>query len=719
MSNMHIMIFFTMHSVATDVLAYICSFILESNTICDLTRVNKRFKKIVYNDKLPHVPIYIESYEGFKTVTDVYKNITNIHFLTECIFKRIECFDLINPNITSLNIPNFSMTSEQIEVMCQKICKFRNLKELYLLCNVSVEFKCSLWQYFNKLEILFLERFPITDKIFENICKLVNLKILQVRDLDDNKNLKISVDTFKKIIKLQKLEELYFDNLLTLIPTALDYLIELPNLQTPHICYDSDHKLIISDKPKPKKTPITRGIYEDVYYDGISLKFDEINKLSDLEQLTHLSLHINIGDGLTDIRGVANLTNLKHLYLVVTSNTGYVNFSEEFNKLKQLTHFTFHVEYSITSHQDKIIINGLHNLENLTHISLQSYGHIDFSEGLHKLTNLVCLRFESYMPTGENLKSIFQSYNLEHLHLYGHDAIENHNYNDLDKSKIDNAIINICNLQKLKTLSIGNIPVSDRGFEYICQISSLISLCVDKGVKITDRGLGEIYKLKNLKWLKLPSYSNITYNGFKNIYTLSCLETLILGYSLKITNDDLKGIDKLVNLKKLRIGSEPMITDEGFCEIAKIKGVLVEILYGCESLIGDKGFLELCKSSNYTIIDISLCPNITKKGLSGLSNMKYLRKLIINMKLILKEGVVDLIRQFKNLASMIIIINYSRISTVYADYLDKTYNAFPIINQFEGTGINIVLTGTYYYQSAIKMLGFEDKNDLDFMCAWK
>ena len=130
-------------------------------------------------------------------------------------------------------------------------------------------------------------------------------------------------------------------------------------------------------------------------------------------------------------------------------------------------------------------------------------------------------------------------------------------------------------LEKVTQLVFGGTKITDVGLKEVAKLKNLDRLYLNAETQITDAGLKEIAEMQNLTWLGLHD-TKITDAGLKEVAKLQKLRTLNL-YNTQITDAGLKDIAKLQKLDDLALG-ETKITDEGAAWLRKALPKL-EIFY--------------------------------------------------------------------------------------------------------------------------------------------
>lgn len=173
---------------------------------------------------------------------------------------------------------------------------------------------------------------------------------------------------------------------------------------------------------------------------------------------------------------------------------------------------------------EKAIINGISRL-NVLDISGFRYLPNSVSMSAGQAPNLVALDLSSLGNLSDDMiKSICASSSIQHLNI-SQDGIT---------SKISNAgVMHLRHLKRLMTLYIsGFVNVSD--FSFISKMTQLKELDISTGLRLTDRGLKYMERLKALKYLNLSNCFQVTCEGMKkSLSALRELEKVVVSVNVK------------------------------------------------------------------------------------------------------------------------------------------------------------------------------------------
>lgn len=558
-----------MNRVSNDIISYICQYLLINSDIYNLVLVDKRFKKSIYNDKLPNVMVPIYGHRKLEVTTSAYKNLVNMYLNVGEDNDLDRCLNLINPKINELSIWSHTITDNLIK----KLYTFNNLKKLALsgrLYNVSISEKSLFWPHLSKLEELILDSsWKLTTDLFRNICQLTDLKTLRfidesnligVTDVTDNHD-------FGAIINLKKLENLHLSNFnhLKLMINCLSKL-KLKSLWI-------DCRITVAAFPEICKITQLEKLYIETSED---VPFD-IRNLKNLKQLRVSDIETQTGRGIGQI---CNLTNLTHLYLIGRGKLWLEG--KPFENLINLVSLKIECE-----NIGKINLSSIMKLYQLEHLKIfekDPEGKYDYGTILQGIAKLVKLKtLEMDIITSECCSSIFELKNLVSLHMGDECSVK------------DNDLNGIYKLEKLRWLNLG------------CDS------------KITNTGIQEIYKLANLEVLILGDNSQVTCTGIRGIKKLTKLKSLIVCRNSRITDYGLINICEIESVK-LYWSSGFLISDNGLLYLCQHMNLTFIDLRHCPN-ITDDGLKHLSHLKNLIVL------TITDKLLFEGKSIEYIKRL--------------------------------------------------------------------------------------------
>lgn len=134
---------------------------------------------------------------------------------------------------------------------------------------------------------------------------------------------------------------------------------------------------------------------------------------------------------------------------------------------------------------------------------------------------------------------------------------------------------------------------SNAGLKHLSNMNELSELIFQGGKSIDDKGLKYLSKIKSLRLLTIQGSKDITDNGLEHISHLGNLESFYLyGDDNKVTNKGLGYLSEMKQLKVLVLPFSPYITDS---DIIKLKLALpsCDVRINKHSKGEEKGSLEL------------------------------------------------------------------------------------------------------------------------------
>ena len=345
-----------------------------------------------------------------------------------------------------------------------------------------------------------------------------------------------------------------------------------------------------------------------------------LSPLSNLTNLTYLSLTSN---SISDISELSNLTNLTTLALGDNSIS-------DISALSNLTNLTglYLWENSISS------ISALSNLTNLTYLSLRG-NSISSISALSNLTNLE--RLWLYNNSILDISVLSNLTNLTYLGLSRNSILDISalsNLTNLDRLTLwDNNISSISalsNLTNLTVLSLSGNSISD--------ISALSNLTNLTWLNLRDNSISSISVLSNLTNLTELGLGG---NSISDISVLSNLTNLtILGLSDNSISD-ISALSNLTNLTELYLWDNSISSISALSNLTNLTGLR---LWGNSissiSALSNLTNLTWLGLSDNSILDISALSNLTNlttlylwgnsiSDISALSNLTNLKELYI------------------------------------------------------------------------------------------
>jgi internalin A len=450
--------------------------------------------------------------------------------------------DITILNLTGKNITNISA-----------LANVTNLKELYLSGNNSGNKITDISALANLTNLYFLD---LSDNNIRDISALRNLTKLEWLELNGNNITDISalknltnlvwlVLNGNSIIDISALANLTKLEWLELTGNSITDISALANLRNLQSLGLSGNK--IKDFSVLDRLPyIDRADYEGQDLNKVVVFNDknleaairaEINKprgevyANDLKDITILNL---TGKNITNISALANVTNLKELYLAGNKSGNNIT---DISALGNLTKLEW-LDLSDNNIRD---ISALRNLTNLKTLYLTGNNITDIS-ALANLTYLEWLYLSWNNIT--DISALAQLINLERLTLSGNKItdisalakltylewlyIEGNNITDISA---------LANLTKLESLGLGVNNITD--ISALANLTKLESLGLS-GNNITD--ISALANLTNLKELHLIG---------NKITDISALANLTKLEWLYLTDNNIRDISALANLRNL------------------------------------------------------------------------------------------------------------------------------------------------------------------------
>ncbi|MHC4397246.1 MAG: leucine-rich repeat domain-containing protein [Planctomycetota bacterium] len=280
-----------------------------------------------------------------------------------------------------------------------------------------------------------------------------------------------------------------------------------------------------------------------------------IRFIKEMKSLEHLSLERIGNAGLADVAGLKSLKRLCVWKENLVTNKGLAVL-EKLSSLEELM-----------LGGKRIGDDGLVHLAKLPRLSYLSLWGEGFSDaGLAHLKNVPSLKIlhigHLRQITDKGLAHLSDLSNLERLSMHWNENITDKGVKYLSKMK------------SLKHLDIRNSQVTDKGLAQLAEIKLLEYLQLPS-VGITDKGLAYIGKLDKLKYLNVGTSSRsspISDEGLKHLGKLGCLEELHIG-GQGITNRGMGHIVKLTNLRRLVLYGCPSVTNEGLARLMTLKSL--------------------------------------------------------------------------------------------------------------------------------------------------
>jgi Leucine-rich repeat (LRR) protein len=261
---------------------------------------------------------------------------------------------------------------------------------------------------------------------------------------------------------------------------------------------------------------------------------------------------------------------------------------------------------------------------------------------LESLDNLEELELATDRLTGAGLRGLARLRSLRYLFLHGQDSAE--------------AILQLQAPPSLRILCVNVRPFGDAGVQAISRLKQLERFSAHWDGTITDRGVGYLARLPNLKKLDIGS-AQITDEGAKVLGQIRTLEYLDLP-AIGLTDAGLAHVANLQELKFLSVGSftGSPLTDQTLARLAglskledlNIGGTFTDegmkSLGGVQSLkalslmcaphmdprVTDVGLAHLGRLTRLQRLNVGNLKRCTLSGLAGFKDLKDLRMLHVH-----------------------------------------------------------------------------------------
>lgn len=194
----------------------------------------------------------------------------------------------------------------------------------------------------------------------------------------------------------------------------------------------------------------------------------------------------------------------------------------------------------------------------------------------------------------------------------------------------------------------GSLLPGDSVIDHLASTTTLKSLSLQFGVRITDAGFARLSRLPKLEELKLGS-ADITDEGLAYIGKITSLKTfelqphvtLISGSRSRLTDVGLRHLKGLTNLEVLSIPGG-QFTDAGMAHLAGMTKLKRLTLISASSVFSDEGFKAFVGMNDLEWLFISGKLFVTDAGLAHLKNKSKLVNLFLGNSQITDAGLVHL-----------------------------------------------------------------------------
>jgi len=170
--------------------------------------------------------------------------------------------------------------------------------------------------------------------------------------------------------------------------------------------------------------------------------------------------------------------------------------------------------------------------------------------------------------------------------------------------------------------------ITDTGWAQLAQLKRLRKLSI-RNCEVRDTSIHELLRIRELKELRLDQCLQVTCKGLKLVSQMSHLEKLTFSYNWHIEPPVYHSFAKLRKLVDLDLRYTNV--DDGMlkCLVGTLVALKTLILRGCHN-ISDVGIAHLTSLKWLEELDVSECSKVTVFGLSQLSTLIQLRRLVIN-----------------------------------------------------------------------------------------
>jgi hypothetical protein len=233
---------------------------------------------------------------------------------------------------------------------------------------------------------------------------------------------------------------------------------------------------------------------------------------------------------------------------------------------------------------------------------------------LAALKNLEELELATDRLTGAGLRGLARLRSLQYLFLHGQDSAE--------------AILQLQAPPSLRILCVNVRPFGDAGVQAVSRFSQLERFSAHWDGTITDRGVGYLARLPNLKKLEVGS-AQITDEGAKVLGRIRTLDYLALP-AIGLTDAGLTHVANLENLKYLWVAAftGSKLTDQTLARLAKLSK-LEELMIG--GAFTDEGMKSLGGMQTLKSLDLVFAPlmdpRVTNAGIAHLARLTKIQQM--------------------------------------------------------------------------------------------
>lgn len=189
-------------------------------------------------------------------------------------------------------------------------------------------------------------------------------------------------------------------------------------------------------------------------------------------------------------------------------------------------------------------------------------------------------------------------------------------------------------MERLVLLNLNNTQVPDGSLKELAAAKGLRQLYLVKA-NLSDAALHDLIALKELRSLSLNDNPEITNAGIKEIGKLKQLRWLSLGQTQITSLKDLAGLEHLENL----FLSGTKIADESLADLDGFKKL--EGLFLSGSSVTDAGVKNLSRLTQLRVLQLN-ATSVSDEGLKDLADLKQLKKLALHKTKVTDAGVEKL-----------------------------------------------------------------------------
>jgi Leucine-rich repeat (LRR) protein len=190
----------------------------------------------------------------------------------------------------------------------------------------------------------------------------------------------------------------------------------------------------------------------------------------------------------------------------------------------------------------------------------------------------------------------------------------------------DQCMEHIAHLTGLKHLGLDRTDVTDKGFKYVANLSSLEYLSIP--YRVTDAGMAYVAELPLLKRLYFGELgSQVTDAGLHHLAKLTALEELAL-WGERMGDAGLVHLRGLPRLEYLCLYSTHF-TDNGLVHLQNLPALRILSVYEGRASITNAGLVHIAQMSKLEILCLGGIRGITDDGLAHLTKTRSLKKLDI------------------------------------------------------------------------------------------